>query len=199
MTKFLFQGHASYRFITDEGKVLYVDPFAGEGYDLAADLILVTHQHQDHNQVQLVTHKNETITITNENALINGKYQHFDLGWVKVTAVPAYNEHHNKSECVGYLLEMDGIKVYCSGDTGLIDEMSDLHDLQLNYAILNSDDTYTIPYKDVLEVTKRINAKHNIPAHLAPTNLFSQEAADRWPGLNKLIVHPGEEITLVKD
>ena len=36
MAKFLFQGHGSYRFITEEGIVIYVDPFAGEGYDKKA-------------------------------------------------------------------------------------------------------------------------------------------------------------------
>ena len=33
MAKLLYQGHGSYRITTGEGKVIYVDPFAGEGYD----------------------------------------------------------------------------------------------------------------------------------------------------------------------
>ena len=48
MAKLLYQGHGSFRITTDEGKVIYVDPFAGEGYDLSADGILVTHGHYDH-------------------------------------------------------------------------------------------------------------------------------------------------------
>lgn len=42
MAKLLYQGHGSLRLITDSGKVIYIDPFAGEGYDVPADLILVT-------------------------------------------------------------------------------------------------------------------------------------------------------------
>ena len=56
-TKILYQGHGSLRLTTADGRVLYVDPYAGSGYDKPADLILVTHQHEDHNQINLVTKK----------------------------------------------------------------------------------------------------------------------------------------------
>ncbi|MBP5395997.1 MAG: hypothetical protein J6Y34_03270, partial [Bacteroidales bacterium] len=32
--KLLYQGHGSLRIVTGDGKVIYVDPYAGEGYDL---------------------------------------------------------------------------------------------------------------------------------------------------------------------
>ena len=32
--RLLYQGHGSYRITTGEGKVIYVDPYAGGGYDL---------------------------------------------------------------------------------------------------------------------------------------------------------------------
>jgi len=40
MAALLYQGHASLRLTTAEGKVIYIDPYAGTGYDLPADLIL---------------------------------------------------------------------------------------------------------------------------------------------------------------
>ena len=55
MAKLTYQGHGSLRFVSNGGMVLYLDPFAGQGYDLPADLILVTHDHHDHNRVDLVT------------------------------------------------------------------------------------------------------------------------------------------------
>mgnify|MGYP003162486775 CR=1 FL=1 len=42
MAKLLFQGHASCRITTHSGTVIYIDPFAGEGYDLPADLVLIS-------------------------------------------------------------------------------------------------------------------------------------------------------------
>ena len=55
----LYQGHGSLRIVTGEGKVIYIDPYAGKGYDLPADLILVTHAHQDHTAVNLNKNRNE--------------------------------------------------------------------------------------------------------------------------------------------
>ena len=49
MADFLYQGHGSFRLVSDAGCVIYIDPFAGEGYDLPADLVLVSHEHGDHN------------------------------------------------------------------------------------------------------------------------------------------------------
>ena len=57
--KLLYQGHGSLRVVTAEGKVIYIDPYAGEGYDLPADLILMTHGHQDHTAVKLIKTNNE--------------------------------------------------------------------------------------------------------------------------------------------
>ena len=39
--RLLYQGHGSLRIVTGEGKVIYVDPYAGDGYDLPADLIRI--------------------------------------------------------------------------------------------------------------------------------------------------------------
>ena len=47
----LYMGQASIRIVTETGHVIYIDPYAGNQYELAADLILVTHEHVDHNKV----------------------------------------------------------------------------------------------------------------------------------------------------
>ena len=116
----LYQGHGSLRIVTGEGKVIYIDPYAGEGYDLPADLILITHGHQDHTAVNLIKSRNEDCQIiTWKEALVKGEYKTFDLGYATVEAVQAgNNKNHSIRECVGWLITFpDGITLYATGDT----------------------------------------------------------------------------------
>ena len=43
MAKLLYQGHGSYRITAGDGRILYVDPYAGDGYGKPADIVLITH------------------------------------------------------------------------------------------------------------------------------------------------------------
>ncbi|MDR0813467.1 MAG: MBL fold metallo-hydrolase [Oscillospiraceae bacterium] len=196
MPKLLFQGHGSYRFTTDDGRVVYVDPFSGKGYDKPADMVLITHQHHDHNKISLITQKDTCTVITNAEALAGGEYKTFDIDGVKIEATEAYNSHHNKAECVGFILTIDGVAVYCSGDTGVTEQMKTFADRQLDYAIFNTDNMFTIPFEQSAEIAAVIGAKHNIPVHLAPIELFARGKAKKWAAPNKLILEPGQEIDL---
>jgi L-ascorbate metabolism protein UlaG (beta-lactamase superfamily) len=120
MAKMLFIGHASLRFTTNSGQVIYVDPYYGDSYGYAADILLVTHQHFDHNAVDKVTKKPDCLVVTEADALKDGKYGRFEKDGVSIQAVPAANKNHAADKCVGYILTMDGISVYCAGDTSKI-------------------------------------------------------------------------------
>ena len=96
MAKLLYQGHGSLRLTTDSGKIIFIDPFAGEGYEVPADLILVTHQHHDHNCIDLPAKNPDCVIWQNFDALKEGKYQTLTLDFAVVEAVEAYNHHHNK-------------------------------------------------------------------------------------------------------
>ena len=196
MAKLLFQGHGSFRITANDGRVMYVDPYVGEGYDLPADIILVSHQHDDHNLVHLCAKKPGCTIITNVEALAGGKHNSFNLDGIEVQAVEAYNKNHKVEECVGFIITVDGVKIYASGDTSKTKQMETFPAMKLDYAILCGDGVYNMDPEEAAECAEIIKAKRNIIIHLTPGQLFDRPKAEAWKGPNKLIVGDGEEITL---
>jgi L-ascorbate metabolism protein UlaG (beta-lactamase superfamily) len=200
MPKLLYQGHGSYRLTADDGRVIYVDPYAGKGeyYNIPADFILVTHQHRDHNKVKRVTQKPDCRVISNVEALAGGKHNTFNLGGgLTVEAVEASNTKHDPRKCVGYIVSLDGVKIYCSGDTSKTEQMKSFTERQLDYALFPTDGIFNMGLEESAECAKLIGAKHNIPIHMNPFKKFDKKkAVEKWNAPNKLIVEPGQEIEL---
>ncbi len=197
--KLLYQGHGSLRIVTGEGKVIYVDPYAGEGYDLPADLILITHGHRDHTAVDLIKKQNEGCqTISYTDALIDGEYKTFDLDYAKIEAVQAGNNpNHDIRECVGWLITLsDGVSVYVTGDTSTTDQMAELAERDIHYAFFVCDGRFNMDMEEASACAKLVNARHSIPYHMAPGSLFDKERAELFDAPNRLILPAGEEITL---
>ena len=90
----------------------------------------------------------ENVSAVLDQMHAEGKYRDFDtedmMRGIRVTAVPAYNKNHDRSACVGYVVEMDGLKLYLAGDTSETDYMPELAKLGLDYAILPTDGVYNM-------------------------------------------------------
>lgn len=199
MPKLLYQGHASLRITSDKGVVIYIDPYAGTGYDVLADIILVTHQHEDHNQTHLVARKPKCRIITEQEALADGRYNTFRIRNVNIRAMPATNERHDPRECVGYLITVDGVKIYVAGDTSETDAMDELIWEKLDYALLPTDGVTNMNTVHATICAALIGARYSIPIHMKHGALFDMEIARRFDVPSRLIVQPGEEIELYRD
>lgn len=196
MTKLLYQGHSSVRITTNDGKYIFIDPFAGEGYDKPASLVLITHEHYDHNGINLINLTPRTIVIRAKDAYSALIYRDFDECGVHIHAVAAYNAHHKKSECVGYVIDVDGIRIYHAGDTDNIPEMKDLAKLKIDYALLPIDGVYTMTPEEATKAAITINPVHMIPIHMKPGMLWDYHQCMKVTAPMAMLVKPGEEIVL---
>ncbi len=199
--RLLYMGQASIRLTTPEGKTIYIDPYAGDGYGPAADLILVTHDHYDHNNTDLVANRApDCRIITWKEALEGGTHQTFDLGYATVEAVEAgYNPYHDKAECVGYVITLsDGVSVYVTGDTSTTEQMPLLKEKAIDYAFFCCDGVYNMDLPEAAQCAASVGAKHSIPYHVTAQDgvYFDRDRAEQFDAPGRLIVEAGEEITL---
>lgn len=195
----LYQGHGSLRIVTAEGKVIYIDPFAGKGYDLPADLILVSHGHSDHTAVDLIKKRAPGCReIWYKEALSDGVYGRYDLGFVTVEAVQAgNNRNHDINTCVGWVLTFpDGVSVYASCDTSKTAQMSELASRDIHYALFCCDGIYNMDIPEASDCAKTVKARHSIPYHMAPGKLFDRKRAERFDGPGRIILADGEQLEL---
>ncbi|MGE5812221.1 MAG: MBL fold metallo-hydrolase, partial [Ignavibacteria bacterium] len=191
-------GHASMKIKTADGKIIYIDPYQTPGdYSDSADVILVTHSHQDHNNISLVTQKSTCTVITYAEANLSGQFQKFVIDNIKIYAVPAYNENHNRNQCVGYVLEFNGIRLYHAGDTDNIPEMADLADSNITYALLPIDGVFNMGAEEATQAANAIQADFSIPMHTETTpDDFNEGNVNLFTPSNKLVVRHGETIAL---
>ena len=199
VSKLLYQGHGSLRIVTTEGKVIYIDPYAGEGYDLPADLILVSHGHADHTAVDLIRNRADDCRIIQyTDALVKGEYKTYDLGYATVEAVQAgNNKNHDINVCVGWLITLsDGITIYATGDTSTTNQMTELAERNIDYAFFCCDGKYNMDIAEASACATLVNARHSIPYHMAPGKLFDAQRAAQFDGPGKIIIAAGEEIAL---
>ena len=72
--------------------------------------------------------------------------------------------------------------------------MKALADEHLDYAFLPIDGIYNMDAKEAAHCAKIIGAKQNVPVHMKPGELFSQQMAESFDADNRLIVKPGQTI-----
>lgn len=139
---------------------IYVDPVgdaSAYGDMPAPDLILITHEHGDHYDAETLAAiaGDETPLVTNPavfamlpadmqaRATSIGNGESTSFGDVGVDAIPAYNiteerlNFHPQGRDNGYVVSVDGLRVYISGDTEDIPEMRALEDIDVAFVCMN--------------------------------------------------------------
>jgi len=185
-------GHDGFRVVAD-GSVVYFDPYKIEGGD-PADLILVSHDHFDHcspEDIEKVLQKGTAIVAPAhcEAPVALTVMEAGDKKTVKgveIEAVPAYNmdkPFHPKSRGgLGYIVVLEGERVYHAGDTDLIPEMDAI---ECDIALLPVSGTYVMTPEEAAEAAKRISPRLAIPMHYGSGVVGSVKDAQRFMELLK--------------
>ena len=178
--------------ISYNGFDIQIDPVAGRGdnsYDYSVfpkpEMIMVTHEHGDHFSAPTIESLetpdtriivNQTVFNTFQRGEVrkNGDSEELAKG-VKVEYVPAYNitpgreNFHPKGNGNGFVFDIDGLRIYVSGDTEYIPELANLKDIDV--ALLSTNLPYTMSVEQCIEAGKIIKPKVLIPYHLSQTDL----------------------------
>ena len=110
-------------------------------------------------------------------------------GDVIVEAVPAYNttpgreKFHPKGNGNGYVLDLDGLRIYIAGDTEDIPEMAELKDIDIAFLPVNQ--PYTMTPDQCVRAAQTIRPKILIPYHFGQTDLGG--VPERLPGMTVLL------------
>jgi L-ascorbate metabolism protein UlaG (beta-lactamase superfamily) len=165
-------GQSSIR-IEAEKKIIYIDPLFIDKTD-KADLILITHTHGDHyvyRNVQLLQ-KKDTIVVAPTDLGFGNRVMKpgtaTKLAGFSVEAVPAYNivktqNHPKDAGNNGYIITVDGVRVYHAGDTERIPEMKNM---ACDIALMPLGQVYTMNSVDeAIDATLDVKAKIAVPIH----------------------------------
>ncbi len=172
--KIKWLGHASFR-IDATGATIYIDPWKLRN-PVPADIVCVTHSHFDHlseEDINLIKRPNTVIIGPADcRASFGEAFKVIEpgkviaVGEVKIEAVPAYNTdkdfHPKKNNWVGYIIEVDGLRIYHTGDTDVIPEMSSI---KADIALVPVGGTYTMTVSQAADAVKKINPAVAVPMH----------------------------------
>ncbi|GAB3065254.1 metal-dependent hydrolase [Virgibacillus ainsalahensis] len=204
--KLSYHGHSVVKVETKTHKIL-IDPFISgndtcdlDANTVEADVILLTHGHNDHvgDTVDIAKRNGALVVAPNELANyldtkglnthpmhIGGKHD-FDFGRVKFTQAfhgSAFTEDDGTTIYTGMpagiLLTIDDKTIYHVGDTGLFSDLRLIGEMnEIDVAFVPIGDNFTMGPEDALIAADWIDAKIVVPVHFNTFPLIEQDAEE---------------------
>jgi L-ascorbate metabolism protein UlaG (beta-lactamase superfamily) len=185
-------GHASFRI--DGPPTIYFDPWRLEGEQPQADVILLSHEHDDHCSPEDIERIRGPKTVIVASATAAGKLEgdvralrpgeSEVVGEVRIEAVPAYNIgkqfHPREAQHVGFVVTIGGERVYHAGDTDRIPEMKEI---DCDVALLPVGGTYTRNAEEAAQAAADIGPRVAVPMHWGAGVVGERNDAERFSEL----------------
>ena len=191
----------------DTGKNIYIDPYNIKDNLEKADLILITHGHYDHcsiADIEKIIKEGTKIIATADCQSKIAKIDvpikleivepnmELDLGRIKIFTVPAYNVdkhfHPKEGHWVGYLIKINDVVIYHSGDCDIMPEMQKLtgykHSGKEFVALLPVSGRFVMNSEEAAEAAKIFKPTLAIPMHYGSI-VGTQEDAQEFVELCK--------------
>ena len=200
--KISWLGHDS--FLLSNGKNVIIDPFKLKRTPLRpADILLITHEHFDHLSIEDIKKVAAGNTIIVGPPACQVELSKAKVGQVKtirpgdkltidsvtIEAVPAYNInkfrepgkvfHPKEDQKVGYVVQLNGVRIYHAGDTDAIPEMKGL---KTDVALLPVSGTYVMTPEEAATAARYVNPSIAIPMHYG-TIVGSEKDATKFKEL----------------
>ena len=159
-----WHGHSCFEF-GDGDITVVVDPHDGRSIGIkppavSADVVLMTHNHYDHNAVRVVkgNHKDFMMTLGD-----------FDACGLRVTGFPSFHdrvEGRERGPNVIYFFEMDGITVCHCGDIGCRPDDDILDRIRgVDMLFVPTGEVFTMPLPEIRCVLEAVNPNVIVPMH----------------------------------
>ena len=178
---------------TNGQRTVYIDPWGTRADDDPADLILITHAHDDHFQpgeIERLASSGAKIAAPPDVAAeLSGDVtpvvpgESFELAGVRFTTVPAYNVreealrfHPKAKRWVGYVVELGGTTYYHAGDTDHAPELDEIH---TDVAFLPIGGHFTMDAAQAAGLARAIAPRVAVPFHFGFV-VGSPSDADRF-------------------
>ncbi len=176
-------------------KIIYIDPFKIKEEYKDAYIIFITHSHYDHFSVEdinKIKKENTIIIITKdleekainlgfkkENVIIVEPNKEYEIEDIKIKTVPAYNInkkfHPKENNWVGYIIYINGISYYISGDTDITEENKNV---KCDVAFVPIGGTFTMDFKEAASLINEIKPKIVVPIHYGEIVGTKQDAVE---------------------
>jgi len=194
----IWHGHSCFEFIDQNNDVL-IDPHDGKSIGIKppisnANIVLVSHNHSDHNVVRIVRGTHTDILGTLGFTSVNG---------ITFEGLASYHDESEGSERgknTIFKFKMDGISICHCGDLGDIpadDVMSKLTDIDILFVPVG--EIFTIPLVKLNLFLNRVKPKVVVPMHYRVGGLtFPAKNLDEFiEGIDKdMLIYVGNEVEL---
>lgn len=183
-------GHASFK-LRGKSVSLITDPFSSDmvGFRFpktAADIVTVSHEHKDHNQVELVVGSPKVVSGPGE----------YEIAGVSIFGIPTYHDKQQGKERgrnTVYVITIDGVKVCHLGDLGHKLSEQQVGEIgAIDVLLIPVGGVYTIDASEAADVVSALEPKVVIPMHYRTSGLNPQVFAE-LSGVDEFIKEFGVE------